>query len=70
MKNYIVPIILSLIVGFISAKFMFNQYEYQTSIETVFKKQTKIYLIQQGVYSSMDASEGSFKEFSVLYLCI
>ena len=63
MKNYIVPIILSLIVGFISAKFMFNQYEYETNMQTVFKKQTKVYLIQLGVYSSLDTMKESLKNF-------
>ena len=54
MKDYLVPIVLSVIVGFLCAKFMFDQYEYKGNIKSVFNNTSKVYFIQAGVYSSVD----------------
>ena len=54
MKDYLVPIVLSVIVGFLFAKFMFDQFEYKCNIKSLFNNTYKVYFIQAGVYSSMD----------------
>ena len=63
MKNYLVPIVLSLVIGFLSSKFMFNQYDYKTSIKGVFNSGEKVYFLQQGVYSSADAMKENMVNF-------
>lgn len=64
MKNYLVPVILSLVIGFLSSKFMFNQYDYKTEVTSVFNRGEKIYFLQQGVYSSIDSMKDSMKDVS------
>ncbi|MEG0021562.1 MAG: hypothetical protein RSB77_00895 [Bacilli bacterium] len=63
MKKYLGPVICSLIVGFLASKFMFNQYKYQANITSVFKNQTKLYFIRQGVYSTIDAMKENLAKF-------
>lgn len=63
MKKNLVPIVLSIIVGFLSAKFMFNQYDYKSNIKSVFNSGTKIYLIQAGVYSSLDTMKENMDKY-------
>lgn len=54
----ICPFLLAVATGFFLGKFMFNQYDTQISIKSVFNnKSSKVYLIQQGVYSSKDSME-------------
>jgi hypothetical protein len=63
MKNYLVPVILSLVIGFLSSKFMFNQYDYKTSIKGVFNAGEKVFFLQQGVYSSVDGMKDNMSKF-------
>ena len=53
------PIISSIIIGLCLAKFMFNQYNYNANISTVFKNSEKIYFVMYGIYSSKDEMEQS-----------
>ena len=69
MKDYLVPIVLSVIVGFLCAKFMFDQYEYKGNIKSVFNNTSKVYFIQAGVYSSMDTmTKNMDKKPRVIYV--
>lgn len=52
MKKYLTIIIFALIVGFLLSEFLINQYEKKEDLSTVFSRGEKVYLIQQGVYSS------------------
>ena len=50
MKNAY-PIVSAIIIGLCLAKCMFNQYNYDPNLTTVFNNGTSIYFLQQGVYS-------------------
>ncbi len=63
MKKYIVPVLASLFIGFLMARFMFSQYESKTPITSVFQVNKKAYFMQQGVYSSLDAMQENMKNF-------
>ena len=62
MKNLIIPIILAILTGFILAKLVFNQYEVE-EIETVFKTNKEVSMIQVGVYSTKENMLESVKNF-------
>lgn len=51
------PIISAIIIGLILSKFMFNQYNYDSKISTVFKNSEKLYFVMFGIYSSKDEME-------------
>ena len=51
------PIISAIIIGLILSKFMFNQYNYDSKISTVFKNSEKLYFVIFGIYSSKDEME-------------
>ena len=53
------PIISAIIIGISLAKFMFNQYDYDTKISTVFKNGEKLMFVMNGIYSSKDEMEAS-----------
>lgn len=53
MKKYIVTIIISLLVGFLLSNYMIK--EYDSDILSVFNEKKTLYLVQQGVYSSMES---------------
>lgn len=63
MKRIYVVISASLI-GICLAKFMFNQYNYSANIDTVFNNGTKVYFLQQGVYSSYESMQTSLSSFT------
>lgn len=60
----IFPVISAIIIGLSLAKFMFNQYNYDGNLSTVFNNGTKVYFIQQGVYSSYESMQTSLASFS------
>ncbi len=53
------PIISAIIIGISLAKFMFNQYDYDAKISTVFKNGEKLMFVMNGIYSSKDEMEAS-----------
>ena len=64
MKKYIFPILLSIVVGFFTTKFMFNQYGQKQTLTPVFNQGENLYFIQQGVYSSVDSLKSNLKHFN------
>ncbi len=56
MKKYLLTIIVSLLVGFLLSFYMLKEYE-KTDIFPVFNESETAYLIQQGVYSSMESMQ-------------
>lgn len=56
MKKYLLTIIVSLLVGFLLSFYMIKEYE-KTDIFPVFNESETAYLIQQGVYSSMESMQ-------------
>ena len=54
MKKYLTIIIFAVIVGFLLSQFFMNQYEKKEDLLTIFSRGEKVYLIQQGVYTSED----------------
>lgn len=62
--KFLFPLVLAIGTGFICGKLMFNQYDSNTSLKTVFsEKQEKVYFIQQGVYSSKTSMEENTTDF-------
>lgn len=64
MKKYITSILTATVIGYLLAYFMFKQYDYDSNIQTVFTNGTKVYLIQQGVYSSLDSMKENMISFN------
>lgn len=64
MKKYIFPILLSILVGFFTTKFMFDQYANKETLRPVFNTGENIYFIQQGVYSSIESVKENLKKFN------
>lgn len=58
------PIISAIFIGVFLAKFMFNQYNYEDKLSTVFSNGTRVYFLQQGVYSSYESMQTSLSGFS------
>lgn len=58
------PIITAIIIGICLARFMFNQYTYGANVSTVFNNGTKVYFLQQGVYSTMESMQSSLGSFT------
>lgn len=50
MKKIFVPLVSAIVIGLILGKYFFSQYE--SKIDTVFQSDEKIYVLQQGVYST------------------
>ena len=63
MKKHLFTIILSLIVGFLLANFMLRQYSTETPFP-VFNRSETVYLIQQGVYSSVESMNYNTRDIS------
>lgn len=53
MKKYIVTIIISLLVGFLLSNYVIK--EYDADVFSAFSEKKTLYLIQQGVYSSVES---------------
>ena len=54
MKKYLTTIIISILVGFLLSYYMLKEYE-SVNIIPVFNVKETAYLVQQGVYSSMES---------------
>jgi hypothetical protein len=52
MKKIIVPLICAIAIGFVLGEYFFSQYE--DKVKPVFQNDEKIYVLQQGVYSSLE----------------
>jgi CHASE3 domain sensor protein len=52
MKKILVPLFSAIVIGFVLGKYFFSQYE--EKIDSVFQSDEKIYVLQQGVYSTME----------------
>lgn len=61
MKKMITPILLSLVIGFCMGYFMFQQYQFNSPLETVpvfgGNSKQELTFLQIGVYSSIDSME-------------
>ncbi|HHX16677.1 MAG TPA: hypothetical protein GX725_02015 [Mollicutes bacterium] len=55
MKKILMPIIGAIVIGLILGKVLFSQYE--KKLDPVFEEKEKIYVLQQGVYSSAENVE-------------
>ena len=64
MKRYITTILSSIVIGYLLASFLFKQYDYDSNIKTVFSSDTKVYLIQQGVYSNLESMKENMISFN------
>ena len=62
MKKYILTIFISLLVGFLLSNYKIK--EYDSSIISVFNDKKTVYLIQQGVYSSLDSMKENTSNLS------
>lgn len=62
-SKIIMPTIISLMIGSYLGYLIFNQYKNNT-IETAFNEETKIYFLQQGVYSSIESINENTKLIS------
>jgi predicted nucleotide-binding protein (sugar kinase/HSP70/actin superfamily) len=54
-----IPIILSILVGYLFGNIIFKKYNH--NIIDVFNETTKVYFLQQGVYSSVDSMQKNTK---------
>ena len=61
MKKYLLTIIISLLIGFLLSNFMLKQYDDAVSIMPTFKQEETLYLVQQGVYSSLTSMQENTK---------
>lgn len=60
MKKYIITIVISLLVGFLLSNYILKQYDNDIPLIPAFgNNNTQVYLIQQGVYSSMDSMKSN-----------
>ena len=59
--KFLVPITLSIIIGLFFGKIFFDNYD-KTSI-TVFDEKDKIYMLQIGVYQTIESLEENFKDY-------
>lgn len=61
MKKYLLTIIISLLIGFLLSNFMLKQYDDAVAIMPTFKQEETLYLVQQGVYSSLTSMQENTK---------
>lgn len=65
MKKYIITIVISLLVGFLLSNYILKQYDNDIPLIPAFgNNNTQVYLIQQGVYSSMDSMKSNTSNIS------
>ena len=55
--------VIALVLGILMAKFMFDQYNTDVKLNTVFSSGTKIYLLEYGVYESVEAMNEKMNNF-------
>ena len=63
MKKYLLTIIVSLLVGFLLSFYMLKEYE-SINIIPVFNTKETAYLVQQGVYSTMESMQENTSNLS------
>lgn len=63
MKKYFLTVIMALLVGFLLSKIMLKSYQ-KNDILPVFKENVTAYLIQQGVYSTIDSMKNNTTKFN------
>ena len=59
--KFLVPITLSIVIGFLIGKVFFNDYNENTL--SVFEEGEKVYFVQMGVYSSLEALKSNVKNY-------
>lgn len=59
--KFLIPIALSIVVGLFFGKIFFQNYE--ANGITVFDEKDKVYMLQVGVYSTLDKMEEAFPEY-------
>lgn len=59
--KFLIPIVLSIVVGLFFGKIFFQNYEVNGI--TVFDEKDKVYMLQVGVYSTLDKMEEAFPEY-------
>lgn len=59
--KFLIPIALSIVVGLFFGKIFFQNYEVNGI--TVFDEKDKVYMLQVGVYSTLDKMEEAFPEY-------
>lgn len=59
--KFLIPITLSIVMGLFFGKIFFDNYD--NSSLTVFDEKDKVYMLQIGVYSSIDKMKSSFKDY-------
>lgn len=64
MKKYFITIILSILVGFLLSNFILKEYDKDALLLPSIKESTEAYLIQQGVYSTMESMEENTSHLS------
>ena len=63
--NYIIPIVCAVLLGYLCASFIFNQYGINSM---VFNEKSTFYYLQCGAYTSKEASDNAFKD--VLHITV
>ena len=63
MKKYLTTIIISILIGFLLSYYMLKEYE-SVDIIPVFNVKETAYLVQQGVYSSMESMQENTSQLS------
>ncbi|NLM62814.1 MAG: hypothetical protein GX190_00675 [Mollicutes bacterium] len=64
MRNYIMPVVLCILIGFLLSKFMLNQYQDKQNIVPVFNSGQTLYFFQYGVYSSFESMQDHTQKLS------
>ena len=62
--KFLIPIVLSIVIGLFFGKVFFDNYD--NSSITVFSEKEKIYMLQIGVYSSIDNMKKNIKDYNKL----
>ena len=62
--KFLIPITLSIVIGLFFGKVFFDNYD--ASTVTVFGEKEKVYMLQIGVYSSIEKMKSSFKDYKKL----
>jgi len=58
-KNFLIPLIISIILGFISAQIVYSEYDKKQVV-----KQNNTYILQGGVYTTKETLEKAIKSFN------
>jgi len=58
-KNFLIPLVISIILGFISAQIVYNEYDKKQEIN-----KNNTYILQGGVYTTKETLETAIKSFN------